>query len=115
MAKKKVIEQNYLENVPVHSQSITWELDGDDAVVLQVENKGMFNRIAQKLFKKPKVSFIHLDDLGSFVWKLIDGQKSIIDIGKEVEQHFGESANPLYERLATYFQMLESYNFVTFK
>ena len=34
---------------------------------------------------------------------------------KIVEKQFGEKANPLYERLARYFQILESYRFITFK
>ena len=75
----------------------------------------MFNRIAQKLFRKPKVSHIHLDEMGSFVWPLLNGDKNIIELGKDVEEHFGEKANPLYERLAKYFQILDSYGFVEWK
>ena len=30
----------------------------------------------------------------------------------ELEEKFGEKANPLYERLAKYFQILESYHFI---
>ena len=44
-----------------------------------------------------------------------DGEKNIIELGKEVEKHFGEKANPLYERLAKYFQILDSYHFVEWK
>ena len=68
--------------------------------------------MAQKFFKKPKISYVHLDEMGSFVWPLIDGEMDIIELGKKVEEHFGEKANPLYERLAKYFQILESYNFI---
>ena len=50
--------------------------------------------------------------MGSFIWPLIDGEKSILEIGEYVETHFGEKANPLYERLAKYFQILESYGFI---
>ena len=81
---------------------------------LDIDNKGVFNKIAQVLFKRPKVSHIHLDELGSFVWPLLDGEKSIFDIGKAVEEHFGEKAEPLYERLAQYFKILESYGFVKY-
>ena len=81
---------------------------------MEIENKGFFNRAAQKLFKKPRISYVHLDETGSFVWPLIDGEKTIFEIGKEVEKRFGEESAPLYERLAKYFQILESYRFIKF-
>ena len=107
--------ENYLEKIPVKSEKIGWNQDEEGKVTLEIENKGVFNRIAQKLFKKPKISYVHLDEMGSFIWPIIDGEKNIIDLGKEVESHFGEKANAVYERLAKYFRILESYNFIKFK
>ena len=113
--KKKKIDKNYLERIPVHPENIPWKTDENGIVTLEIENKGAMNRIAQKLFKKPKVSYIHLDKTGSFVWPLIDGKKSITELGKDVDAHFGEKAHPLYERLVKYFEILKSYSFITFK
>lgn len=113
--KNKQTDSNYLEKIPLKKPEIAWKADESGAVTLELENKGIFNRIAQKLFKKPKISYIHLDETGSFVWPLIDGKRDIIAIGKEVEAHFGEKANPLYERLAKYFQILDSYGFIEWK
>ncbi len=115
MSKKKVIDENYLDKIPSHKEGLKWSSDDDDMVTLEMENKGIVNRIAQVLIRKPKVSYIHLEEFGSFIWPLIDGKKSIEQIGVLVEEHFGEKANPLYERLAMYFQMLERYEFVTLK
>lgn len=114
MNKKNNMTENYLERVPVRNEAYAWTVDENGVVTLEVENKGVFNRIAQKLFKKPKISYVHLDETGSFIWPLLDGEKSIIDLGKLVEEKFGEKANPLYERLAKYIQILESYNFIKF-
>lgn len=114
MSKKKILPKNYLERIPVRAD-IVWNADENGIVTLEIENKGIFNKIAQKLLKKPKISYIHLDELGSFVWPEIDGEKSIIILGEKVEEKFGETAHPLYERLAKYFQILESYGFVSFK
>ena len=116
MAKKKnVISKNYLEKIPQRPASIGWNTDEKGIVTLEIENKGWANRLAQKLFKRPRVSYVHLDEMGSFIWPLIDGEKDIIELGKLVEQHFKDAANPLYERLARYFQILESYHFVVWK
>ena len=115
MKKKKVINKNYLENIPMRNEQFNWSADDKGIVTLEVENKGLFNRIAQKLFNKPKITYVHLDEIGSFVFPLLDGEKDILSLGKAVEDKFGEKARPLYERLAKYFQILESYSFVIFK
>lgn len=115
MKKKQVITTNYLEKIPLRHPDINWSEDGKGIVTLEIENKGFFNRVAQKLFGRPKVSYVHLDENGSFTWKLIDGESDIIAIGKTVDEHFGETAHPLYERLAKFFQILESYHFIAWK
>ena len=108
---KKKNDTNYLDKIPVHPD-IKWTTDKNGIVTLEIENKGAMNRFAQKFFKKPKVSYIHLDKNGSFVWPLIDGKKSISDLAKDVDAHFGEEAHPLYERLAQFFKVLDSYKFI---
>ena len=113
MKKKKiVIPENYLERIPIRADFIEWKISSEGMVTLQIENSGWANRIAQVLFGRPKYSYIHLDELGSFVWPLLDGQKDITALGKLVEEKFGEEAHPLYERLAQYFRILDSYHFI---
>lgn len=113
--KKAKKNENYLERIPNRSDKIKWSADEEGIITLDIENKGLFNRLAQKFFKKPKVSHVHLDKMGSFVWPLMDGEMDIIAIGVLVKEHFGEEAEPLYERLAKYFQILDSYSFVEWK
>lgn len=96
-------------------ERISWSADEKGIVTLDIENVGFFNRLAQKFFKKPPVSHIHLDEMGSFVWPLMDGEKDIAALGVLVKEHFGDAAEPLYERLAKYFQILDSYSFVEWK
>lgn len=111
---KNTKSENYLERVPIKKPTLNWSVDSNGTVVLEKENRGAFNRVAQRLLKKPKISYIHLDEMGSFIWPLVDGKTDITGIGMAVGEHFGDAAEPLYERLAQYFQMLEQYGFVTF-
>ena len=113
--KKNIKDENYLEKKPICKNGLNWSKDENGNVTLEMENKGVANRIMQKLIKKPKTSYIHLDEMGSFVWPLMDGERDILEIGKFVEEHFGEKANPLYERLSQYFKTLEKYNFIEYK
>ena len=111
---KKVKGENYLERIPVRNEKYGWtEKEGN--ITLEIENKGFFNKACQLILKKPKVSYVHLDEMGSFIWPLLDGEKTVMELGEDVDAHFGEKAHPLYERLVKYFQILESYRFITWK
>ena len=114
MKKKKVVNENYLDKVPAVCSDINWSKDSEGNVTLEVKNKGIANRIAQVLIRKPKISYIHLDEMGSFIWPLIDGKRSIKDISVFVSEHFGEKAEPLYERLAKFFMILIDCKFIEY-
>ncbi len=110
--KKNVIPRNYLDKRPLRHPDLRWTTGEDGAVTLEMDNTGFANRIFQLLLKKPKVSYIHLDPMGSFLWPLMDGEKDLTRLGQLVEERFGEEAHPLYQRLARYMQTLESYRFI---
>lgn len=110
---KKKQTENYLQKIPTRKSGLAWSQDENGIVTLDRENKGVANRIAQILIKKPKVSFIHLEKFGSFIWLQIDGNRDITTIGKLVKEQFGDEAEPLYERLSQYIRALESNGFIT--
>ena len=107
------VAANYLDLTPHKTGRCSETKTESGEVVLLVENKGIFNTIAQKLFKKPRTTQIHLDGLGNFVWQHIDNKRSVNAIAKLVEEEFGDKAQPLYPRIVKYFQILESYEFVS--
>ena len=103
-----------LSAIPIIAEETVWnEKNGE--IVLCIMNKGFFNRILQFLAKKPSTSYIHLDKLGGFVWKKIDGNNSIYDIAKALEFEFKQEAYPLYERLLKYLSILYKNNLVFLK
>ena len=107
-------DQNYLEKVPVRNPEFAWKEDDQGMVTVDMVHKGIFDRLAQKLWVTPKVSHVKLDRFGSFVWKQMDGSRNIIDIGVLVREEFADQAEPLYERLAEFVKMLRDNRFVTF-
>ena len=115
MKKKEKISENYLEKIPARKAGLEWTADENGNVTLNIQNTGIFNKIAQKLFKKPPVTYVHLDEHGSFVWQIADGERDIISLGEDVKAKFGDAAEPHYPRLAKFFQILDSYGFIEFK
>jgi len=113
ISNKNKKEDNYLEFVPIPKKDLKYEISDGKVTIFQ-ENKGIFNFLAQKLLNKPRISQIHLDDMGNFIWPLMNGKKDILAISKDVKDEFGEKAEPLYNRLVQYFKTLVSYGFVEF-
>ncbi len=111
MKKKK---DNFLDYIPKHNSLIPFEENKDGNVEILRKNRGLFNRIAQIFFRKPKISRIELDTFGSFIWKQIDGKKDVYQIGRLVKDKFGEEAEPLYERLAKFLHILRSNDFILY-
>ena len=55
---------------------------------------------------------IDLDEMGSFIFPLIDGERTVGQIAQLVRERFGADAEPLYERLAKYMQILRNNGFI---
>ena len=113
--KQEKLSANYLDKIPVRPDRFSWSVNEKGIVTLDIENRGIANRLAQLLLRKPKVSHIHLDEQGSFVWQAVDGEKDITALGELVAERFGDAAEPLYPRLAKFFQILDSYSFIEWK
>ena len=112
MAKKQ--SENYLDYIPVYNPQNGWE-EKDGVVTINMVHRGFYAKIAQKVFQKPRVSHIDLDQYGSFIWLHIDGVKTIGDLALEFKAEFGEKAEPLYDRLIHYMQILRNNNFILLK
>lgn len=112
---KKTKAPNLLDLVPSQSQKFRSEIDEKGSVTIFVENKGPFNFVAQKLFKKPRFSQVHLEEFGSFIWQQIDGIKSVQQIADLMHIKFGDKADPLYPRISMYMNTLLNYEFVEMK
>lgn len=109
MAKTKA--ENYLDYVPVTNPGNNWD-EKDGIVTIHMIHRGFYAKIAQKFFHTPRVSNIDLDGYGSFLWKQIDGERTVGELAKRMQSQFGEDAEPLYDRLVQYVQILRNNRFI---
>lgn len=108
MARKAKKDENYLDYIPAVSTKNSWDADAEGNVTIHMVHRGFYAWIAQKVFHRPRVSHIDLDEMGSFIFPLIDGERTVGQIAQLVRERFGADAEPLYERLAKYMQILRN-------
>ncbi|MBE6003020.1 MAG: PqqD family protein [Lachnospiraceae bacterium] len=108
MSKK----ENFLDYIFEINSDLRRTITSSGEVIVEMENKGFTNRIAQKFFGKPAVSHIHIQGMGSFIFRSIDGEKSVFEIGVLLKDEYGEAAEPLYERLSLYMKQLQNTGFI---
>lgn len=105
-------KKNYLDYIPVPNPDYEWDADKDGIVTVHVKNKGIYNKIAQKVFHRPEISHIKLDKYGSFAWQQMSSERTVYDISKIVKEHFGKEAEPVVERLVQFFQICYQNKFI---
>lgn len=110
--KEDFKQDNFLLYVPKKKHE-TWEMREDKVYLIFYHNKAI-ERFVRWLVRKPYVSDMALDELGSTVWLLIDGTATIYDIGKKFEEKFGDSCKPVYERLIMYIRYLNRRGWISF-
>lgn len=103
---------NLLELTP--TRNVQWEAAENQMVVLLIPK--FKNRFTVKYFE-PFLSKKHfrlkLDTFGSFVWNQLDGNATVMEISDKMKAHFGESVEPVYERVGKFIHMLQREKFIT--
>ena len=111
--KKKA--DSVLDYIPKHNSLYEYRENEQGNIEVKMINRGLFNRIAQIFFRRPKVSWIELPGMGSFVWRQMDGKKTVYEIGQEMKKAYGDEAEPLYEKLCTYIKSLHNMCFIVYE
>lgn len=107
-------QDNYLNYIPIKSNKIKWKKLDNGLIQIIQPRDSILDKIVRKLFFTPDKFRIDLDEMGSFIWKHIDGEKTIYDIAQLVKSEFGEKAEPLYERLVEYMKILKNNKFIDY-
>lgn len=112
MSKIKKIAPNYMDIIFLPNPERPWREGRDGNIVIDVENKGLHHRIAQKFWHKPKVSHISLDRYGSALWKLMDGKRTVYDIVMAMKEQFPGEEDRMLDRVVTFLGTLDNNRFI---
>ena len=83
-------------------------------MTIHMEHRGFYAGIAQKFFARPRISHIYLDSHGSFIFQQINGERTVGELAELMKAQFGADAEPLYDRLVKYMQILYNNGFISY-
>jgi len=85
-------------HVPVKSPDVAWQSVDGEAVILHISGKTLRG----------------LNAVGSHVWRLIDGNRTLAEIAHEVSGDFSRGEETVFEDVKTFLNELLGKNMVTF-
>ena len=108
LKKPKVPDRGELmKTLPLRNQLVKWEVDEKGEVSLTIpQDHKMWLRVLAKLFSLPGKRVIVLDDVGSYVWQLCDGQNSLRRISKQLSDKYNLTAKEAEMSLVEYLRTL---------
>jgi len=101
----------------IPDRKMDWEIDPDTNFVIIKKPKFKNPLLKKYLIPRLKRSdySVKLDKVGSFVWHIIDGKLSFGEIALKMSEEFGESIEPVNDRLGQFINSLRRNDFITFK
>lgn len=110
---KEKPQENFLLYRPLRKIE-QWEVN-DEKVKLFFHHNKPVERFMRWLIKKSKVSDIELDEMGSMVWQLCDGNKTVYDIAKAMMERFNDTEQNSIDRLIMFLRYLSRRGWITFE
>jgi len=97
--------ENLLEMVP--QRVADWEEVEDRVVVERPRpSKQGLPGVGERLSYFLSMRKIRLDERGSFLWHLIDGERSVAEVVEAMRSEFGEEVEPAEERVGQLIRLL---------
>lgn len=107
-------EINLLELIPVRTIEWSQEPEGKIILLKPKYSSPFLKKLLLPRLKNPNFK-INLDEIGSYLWLLIDGEKTVEQIAQLFKIRFGERVEPLHDRLSQFLMNLEKNRFIKFK
>ncbi len=99
-------QENLLDMIPEQKIPFRERSDGTVDVLIPRYGDNHVGRILKKFLKSTPIS-LHLDEIGTAVWRLCDGRRSVYEIGGSMRKTFGDRIEPVYERLGMFMHQMK--------
>ncbi len=107
-------ERNLLDLIPEKLCDSTVDKEGRVIILAPRFKSKLGKKIFEPIVKNRHIK-IHLDEAGSIVWNLIDGEKTVFEIANILKNKLGENVEPVYERTGKLIAIMKVNKFITLK
>ena len=107
--KRKKKDDNLLDMIPV--RNCKWTRQEENKELVRIVKPRFDTKLGKSIGKKLKLKptfNVNLDEYGTAVWRLFDGKLTVREIGEILRTQFGDTVEPLYERLAAFLKILKT-------
>lgn len=99
--------QEALAAIPIRNDQVRWEVNGRQEVVLLIPRRqDRLGQLLNRIFAAPEHRQIVLDEIGSEVWQLCDGEHTVDEIVRTLTSRHRLSRREVELSLTLYLQQL---------
>jgi hypothetical protein len=102
-----------LSVIPKRNEEVKWVEEEGLIVLIYPKNFTRFEKFLQKHVGGPKDIRRPLDDKGTFIWKMCDGDHSVHEICFDSHNKFKEDIEPVVRRVWGFLEKLIELNLIT--
>ncbi|SHK67947.1 Coenzyme PQQ synthesis protein D (PqqD) [Clostridium cavendishii DSM 21758] len=113
MKPREKNKENFMLYIPIKKHSTYEERKGK--IYLMFYHDKFIEKFASKVFKKPKVTDIELDEIGSYVWSIMDSKRNVLEILDMLNSKFPSDSDNMTNRLILFLRYLNRRNWIKFQ
>lgn len=98
---------------PIRNEAVEWVEEEDRVVLIYPKNFTRFERFLHKRIGGPDIIRRPLDDKGTYIWKMCDGDHNVHEICKATYSEFKEDIEPVLKRVWGFLEILLKLNLIT--
>ena len=96
---------NLFELRPKQMRSFEEKEGGTVDVLVPRYGNNAVGRVLKRVLNDRPVR-VSLDDVGTSIWRLCDGKRTVLDIGRTLKSSYGDRIEPVYERLEHFLKQM---------
>jgi hypothetical protein len=100
---------------PLRNEAVKWEEEDGKIVLVYPKNFTRFERFLHRRVGGPSDIRRPLDEKGTLIWKMCDGEHNIHEICTDLYKEFREDIEPVLRRVWGFLEILHNLNLITFE
>ncbi|ABK61989.1 PqqD family protein [Clostridium novyi] len=109
-------DNNLLEFIPYKNLSYISDREEDNnRITIIIKRNSKIDKIILKIFRKAhKELYVHLDEIGSFIWRNIDGKKTVLNLCEVFMREHNVEQSEAINRTVYFLKILKNNKFIKF-